>query len=44
MAVPAAGQTMPLWLPSLALANGSQAQTVKLHDDVSRPAHIHLVR
>jgi POT family proton-dependent oligopeptide transporter len=34
-----AGQTMSLWFLSLALANGIQAQTVKLYDDVSQPAH-----
>ncbi len=33
-----AGQTMSLWFLSLALANGIQAQTVKLYDDVSQPA------
>ncbi|WP_369276283.1 peptide MFS transporter [Streptomyces sp. R11] len=32
------GQTMSLWFLSLALANGIQAQTVKLYDDVSQPA------
>ncbi|MFI8072910.1 peptide MFS transporter [Streptomyces sp. NPDC086033] len=34
-----AGQTMSLWFLSLALANGIQAQTVKLYDDVSHPAY-----
>ncbi|WP_406414645.1 peptide MFS transporter [Streptomyces sp. NBC_01614] len=34
-----AGQTMSLWFLSLALANGIQAQTVKLYDDVSKPAY-----
>lgn len=34
-----AGQTMPLWSLSPALANGSRAQTVKLRDDVSTPAY-----
>ncbi|MFF7164613.1 peptide MFS transporter [Streptomyces sp. NPDC008086] len=34
-----AGQTMSLWFLSLALANGIQAQTVKLYDDVSGPAY-----
>ncbi|MEY9993448.1 dipeptide/tripeptide permease [Streptomyces sp. V4I8] len=34
-----AGQTMSLWFLSLALANGLQAQTVKLYDDVSQPAY-----
>jgi dipeptide/tripeptide permease len=34
-----AGQTMSLWFLSLALANGIQAQTVKLYDDVSQPTH-----
>jgi POT family proton-dependent oligopeptide transporter len=34
-----AGQTMSLWFLSLALANGIQAQAVKLYDDVSQPAH-----
>jgi POT family proton-dependent oligopeptide transporter len=34
-----AGQTMSLWFLSLALANGVQAQTVKLYDDVSHPAY-----
>lgn len=34
-----AGQTMSLWFLSLALANGIQAQTVKLYDDVSQPAY-----
>lgn len=33
------GQTMSLWFLSLALANGIQAQTVKLYDDVSKPAY-----
>jgi POT family proton-dependent oligopeptide transporter len=33
-----AGQTMSLRFLSLALANGFQAQTVKLYDDVSQPA------
>jgi dipeptide/tripeptide permease len=33
-----AGRTMPLWSLSLTLANGVQAQTVKLYDDVSKPA------
>ncbi|MFI9175405.1 peptide MFS transporter [Streptomyces lincolnensis] len=32
-------QTMSLWFLSLALANGIQAQTVKLYDDVSPPAY-----
>ena len=32
-------QTMSLWFLSLALANGIQAQTVKLYDDVSKPAY-----
>ncbi|MDH6623821.1 POT family proton-dependent oligopeptide transporter [Streptomyces sp. LBL] len=32
-------QTMSLWFLSLALANGIQAQTVKLFDDVSKPAY-----
>ncbi|MFI6929864.1 peptide MFS transporter [Streptomyces sp. NPDC050287] len=32
-------QTMSLWFLSLALANGIQAQTVKLYDDVSQPAY-----
>jgi len=32
-------QTMSLWFLSLALANGIQAQTVKLYDDVSHPAY-----
>ncbi|MFJ5261552.1 peptide MFS transporter [Streptomyces sp. NPDC088387] len=32
-------QTMSLWFLSLALANGVQAQTVKLYDDVSKPAY-----
>ncbi|MFJ9632037.1 peptide MFS transporter [Streptomyces sp. NPDC101175] len=30
---------MSLWFLSLALANGVQAQTVKLYDDVSKPAY-----
>ncbi|KMS72721.1 peptide permease [Streptomyces viridochromogenes] len=34
-----ASQTMSLWFLSLALANGIQAQTVKLYDDVSQPAY-----
>ncbi|MFE7069913.1 peptide MFS transporter [Streptomyces sp. NPDC057620] len=34
-----ASQTMSLWFLSLALANGIQAQTVKLYDDVSKPAY-----
>lgn len=34
-----AGQTMSLWFLSLALANGIQAQAVKLYDDVSQPAY-----
>ncbi|MCF3962138.1 peptide MFS transporter [Streptomyces fuscigenes] len=34
-----ASQTMALWFLSLALANGIQAQTVKLYDDVSHPAY-----
>ncbi|WP_443733837.1 hypothetical protein [Streptomyces muensis] len=32
-------RTMPLWLPSLALANRIQAQAVKFSADVSRPVH-----
>ncbi|MEU6379936.1 peptide MFS transporter [Streptomyces sp. NPDC046909] len=32
-------QTMSLWFLSLALANGIQAQTVKLYDNVSHPAY-----
>ena len=32
-------QTMSLWFLSLALANGIQAQIVKLYDDVSNPAY-----
>ncbi|MCZ9344219.1 MFS transporter, partial [Streptomyces sp. TRM76130] len=32
-------QTMSLWFLSLALANGIQAQTVKLYDDVSHAAY-----
>ncbi|MEV0639236.1 peptide MFS transporter [Streptomyces sp. NPDC050619] len=32
-------QTMSLWFLSLALANGIQAQTVKLYDDVSQQAY-----
>ncbi|MFC8571298.1 peptide MFS transporter [Streptomyces sp. NPDC057245] len=32
-------QTMSLWFLSLALANGIQAQTVKLYDHVSQPAY-----
>lgn len=32
-------QTMSLWFLSLALANGIQAQTVKLYDDVSKPVY-----
>ncbi|WP_320775457.1 peptide MFS transporter [Streptomyces sp. CRN 30] len=32
-------QTMSLWFLSLALANGIQAQTVKLYDDVSHSAY-----
>ncbi|MFE4589198.1 peptide MFS transporter [Streptomyces laurentii] len=32
-------QTMSLWFLSLALANGIQAQTVKLYDQVSKPAY-----
>ncbi|WP_406443140.1 peptide MFS transporter [Streptomyces sp. NBC_01613] len=32
-------QTMSLWFLSLALANGIQAQTVKLYDNVSKPAY-----
>ncbi|MEW2547884.1 oligopeptide:H+ symporter [Streptomyces sp. NPDC047002] len=34
-----ASQTMALWFLSLALANGIQAQTVKLYDKVSHPAY-----
>jgi POT family proton-dependent oligopeptide transporter len=34
-----ASQTMSLWFLSLALANGIQAQTVKVYDDVSKPAY-----
>ncbi|GGU40776.1 putative transporter YclF [Streptomyces daghestanicus] len=34
-----ASQTMSLWFLSLALANGVQAQTVKLYDDVSHAAY-----
>ncbi|MET9993237.1 peptide MFS transporter [Streptomyces mutabilis] len=32
-------QTMALWFLSLALANGIQAQVVKIYDDVSHPAY-----
>lgn len=32
-------QTMSPWFLSLALANGIQAQTLKLYDDVSQPAY-----
>ncbi|MEU0069676.1 peptide MFS transporter [Streptomyces sp. NPDC006332] len=32
-------QTMSLWMLSLALANGIQAQTVKLYDDMSKQAY-----
>lgn len=32
-------QTMSLWFLSLALANGIQAQTVKLYDEVSKPVY-----
>ncbi|MEV2217845.1 peptide MFS transporter [Streptomyces sp. NPDC050997] len=32
-------QTMSLWMLSLALANGIQAQTVKLYDDISKQAY-----
>ncbi|MFF4506334.1 MFS transporter [Streptomyces sp. NPDC001401] len=32
-------QTMSLWYLSFALAGGIQAQTVKLYDDVSKPAY-----
>ncbi|MFJ6571556.1 peptide MFS transporter [Streptomyces sp. NPDC091292] len=34
-----ASQTMALWFLSLALANGIQAQVVKLYDQVSHPAY-----
>ncbi|MZD06286.1 MFS transporter [Streptomyces sp. SID5785] len=34
-----ASQTMSLWFLSLALANGIQAQTVKLYGEVSNPAY-----
>ncbi|MER6105337.1 peptide MFS transporter [Streptomyces sp. NPDC001832] len=34
-----AGQTMALWFLSLALANGIQAQVVKLYGEVSSPAY-----
>ncbi|MFJ1581350.1 peptide MFS transporter [Streptomyces sp. NPDC088182] len=34
-----AGQTLALWFLSLALANGIQAQTVKLYGQVSQPAY-----
>ncbi|MBO1334926.1 peptide MFS transporter [Streptomyces sp. VRA16 Mangrove soil] len=34
-----ANQTMSLWFLSLALANGIQAQTVKLYGEVSNPAY-----
>ncbi|WP_335934624.1 peptide MFS transporter [Streptomyces sp. PTD5-9] len=34
-----AGQTMALWFLSLALANGIQAQVVKLYGEVSNPAY-----
>ncbi|MFJ5100905.1 peptide MFS transporter [Streptomyces sp. NPDC088554] len=34
-----ASQTMALWFLSLALANGIQAQTVKLYGQVSQPAY-----
>lgn len=34
-----AGEIMSLWFLPPALANGSRAQTVKLRDDVSTPAH-----
>ncbi|RFU87728.1 MFS transporter [Streptomyces triticagri] len=34
-----ASQTMALWFLSLALANGIQAQVVKLYDDVSHPMY-----
>lgn len=34
-----ASQTMALWFLSLAMANGIQAQTVKLYDSVSHPAY-----
>ncbi|MER5890912.1 peptide MFS transporter [Streptomyces sp. NPDC001941] len=34
-----ANQTMALWFLSLALANGIQAQTVKLYGEVSNPAY-----
>ncbi|MCL8016489.1 oligopeptide:H+ symporter [Streptomyces sp. AS02] len=34
-----AGQTMPLWFLSPTLAHGIQAQTVKLCDNVSKPAY-----
>lgn len=33
------GRTMSLWFLSLVLANGIQAQTMKLYDDVSKPAY-----
>jgi POT family proton-dependent oligopeptide transporter len=37
-----ASQTMALWFLSLALANGIQAQTVKLYDTISHPAYFGL--
>ncbi|GAB2833142.1 peptide MFS transporter [Streptomyces daliensis] len=37
-----ASQTMALWMLSIALANGIQAQTVKLYDQLSAPAYFGL--
>jgi POT family proton-dependent oligopeptide transporter len=44
MVIPTSGHScgdylMSLWFLSLALANGIQAQTVKLYDEVSKPAY-----